>query len=68
MWWLLAPVASTLAGAALIGWRGRLETGRAGHGRDPMREHRALLDALPQPMVGAPVPVTMRLLDPAGLD
>jgi membrane protein YqaA with SNARE-associated domain len=64
IWWLLAPVASTVLGASVLWWFGRHEQGRSsrpGRGGDAMRQHRALLDALAQPRLGDPVPVTMQV-------
>ncbi|MDQ2838472.1 MAG: hypothetical protein M3Y89_13835 [Actinomycetota bacterium] len=63
MWWLLAPVVSTVIGATLLWWRARREIGAPGRVRDAMSEHRSMLAALPQPRADEPVPVTIRLLD-----
>ncbi len=68
MWWLLAPVASTIGGASLLWWRARHELGAPGRGKDAMTEHRLLLAALPQQPPGEPLPVTMRVLDPVAPD
>jgi hypothetical protein len=50
LWWLLAPVASTLLGGLVLMVRAASEPGRrAGRRRsDPIAEHRALLAALAQ--------------------
>ena len=47
MWWLLAPVATTVGGAMLLWWRALAEDrARSGMGRDSISEHHALLSAL----------------------
>jgi hypothetical protein len=48
MWWLLAPVASTLLGALWL-WRPTLPAGarRRWRAAAPIAEHRRFLDALP---------------------
>lgn len=68
MWWLLAPMASTIGGASLLCWRGSREVGSPGRARDAMREHRALLSALARLAADQPLPVTMRVLDPVSTD
>lgn len=65
IWWLLAPLVSTSAGATLLWWRARREIGWPGRRPDAMAAHRRLLAALPQPVPGEASPVTMRVLDPA---
>jgi hypothetical protein len=60
IWWLLAPVASTVLGVSVLWWLGRREPGRVNRG-NAMQQHRALLDALPQPRLGDPIPVTMQV-------
>jgi hypothetical protein len=62
MWWLLAPVASTGLGAAVIWWRTPTGAGRRFRRTDAMSEHQALLRALAQPPSADPPPVTMRVL------
>ncbi|MEO6504040.1 MAG: hypothetical protein ABIQ09_19295 [Jatrophihabitantaceae bacterium] len=63
MWWLLAPVASTGLGAAVIWWRTPIKAGRRLRRADAMSEHQALLQALArQPSASVPPPVTMRVL------
>jgi hypothetical protein len=56
LWWLLAPVLSTVLGAVAIWWRAAGETGRRFRRTDPVSEHQALLRALAQqaPVVAAP--------------
>jgi hypothetical protein len=51
VWWLLAPVASTVLGAIVIWWRTPTETGRRLHRADAISEHQALLRALAQERV-----------------
>lgn len=63
LWWLLAPLASTVVGGFVLMLRGRGDLSRSGR-RDPIADHRALLAALPQPKAGEPEPVTMLVLDP----
>lgn len=63
MWWLLAPVASTVLGASVIWWRAAHESGSSGRARDAMTEHQDLLRALQRPGADHPVPVTMQVLD-----
>jgi DNA-binding GntR family transcriptional regulator len=47
LWWLLAPVATTVGGAVLLWWRALADDrGRGGPGRDSISEHHALLSAL----------------------
>jgi len=48
LWWLLAPVASTLLGGLILMLRAAAEPGRRAARRrtDPVAEHRALLAAL----------------------
>ncbi|HEU5271418.1 MAG TPA: hypothetical protein VFU36_15940 [Jatrophihabitans sp.] len=48
LWWLLAPVASTLLGGLVLTVRAAAEPGHRLRRlrKDPMAEHRALLDAL----------------------
>ncbi|HTZ45410.1 MAG TPA: hypothetical protein VMB79_16235 [Jatrophihabitans sp.] len=62
LWWLLAPVASTVVGAVALALRASATSGSTG--RDPIAEHRALLAALPQPKDGEPEPVTMLVIEP----
>ncbi|MFL6162744.1 MAG: hypothetical protein ACJ74U_11010 [Jatrophihabitantaceae bacterium] len=62
LWWLLAPVASTLLGALWLRMRARFEVGRR-PARDAMAEHRALLTALSPAGAAEPAPVTMLVLD-----
>jgi hypothetical protein len=63
MWWLLAPIASTGLGAAVIWWRAPTENGGRLRRTNAMSEHQALLRALAQqPSADAPPPVTMRVL------
>lgn len=62
MWWLLAPVASTGLGAAVIWWQTPAQTGRRLRRADAMSEHQALLRALAQPSAAAPTPATIRVL------
>lgn len=63
MWWLLAPLLSTTAGAALLSWRGRAEarsaTLRPGNA---VVEHRAMLDALSRVGSNEPLPVNLVLI------
>ena len=62
LWWLLAPVISTLCGALMLMLRARSEAGRR-PGRDGIAEHQALLAALSQRKPDEPVPVTVLVLD-----
>ena len=48
VWWLLAPVASTVLGAVVIWWRTPTETARRLRRADAISEHQALLRALAQ--------------------
>jgi len=48
VWWLLAPVASTVLGAIVIWWRTPTETARRLRRADAISEHQALLRALAQ--------------------
>jgi hypothetical protein len=63
MWWLLAPLLSTAAGAGLLGWRGRAEA-RSGTLRpgNAIVEHRAMLDALSRVGSNEPLPVNLVLI------
>jgi hypothetical protein len=63
MWWLLAPVASTALGAALLWWRSRREPGSASRAGTAMREHQAVLRALSRLQPDDPPPATMLLID-----
>ncbi len=66
MWWLLAPVASTAVGAAVIWWRTPAEGGRRFRRADAMSEHQALMRALARqqpPSAAAGTPATMQVLD-----
>lgn len=58
LWWLLAPVLSTVAGACVFWWLGRRELDSV-RPRDAMGEHRALLAALAPAVPAGPAPVTM---------
>lgn len=62
LWWLLAPVASTLLGGLVLALRAGSETGRRPR-RDPIAEHRALLAALSRNQPDEPPPPTMLVLD-----
>jgi hypothetical protein len=68
MWWLLAPVASTLTGAALLWWRSWLEPGSPSRSSAAMREHQAVLQTLSRLQPADTMPVTMRVLEPAPAD
>ncbi|MDQ1740718.1 MAG: hypothetical protein QOE53_2370 [Pseudonocardiales bacterium] len=48
VWWLLAPIASTMLGAIVIWWRSPTETGNRLRRADAISEHQALLHALAQ--------------------
>jgi hypothetical protein len=48
VWWLLAPVASTVLGTIVIWWRTPTERGRRLRRADAISEHQALLRALAQ--------------------
>ncbi|MDQ1691488.1 MAG: hypothetical protein QOD87_1596 [Pseudonocardiales bacterium] len=63
MWWLLAPLLSTAAGAALLSWRGRAES-RSGTLRpgNAIVEHRAMLHALSRVGSNEPLPVNLVLI------
>jgi hypothetical protein len=64
--WLLAPVASTTAGALLVWWRGRRALGRTGPDH-AMAQHRAMLTALARGHQGAVEPVNLVIVsDPVG--
>jgi len=62
LWWLLAPVISTLLGATLLMLRARSEAGRR-PGRDAIAQHQALLAALGRQNPDEPAPVTVLVLD-----
>ncbi len=62
VWWLLAPIVSTVAGATVLWWRTRTEGGYRRHGSDAISEHQALLRALAAKSATEPLPVTMRVL------
>jgi hypothetical protein len=64
VWWLLAPVASTVIGTAVIWWRAPATAGKRLGGPDPIAEHQALLRVLAQGAAADEVPVTMRVLSP----
>ena len=63
MWWLLAPVLTTAAGAVCLWWRGQRLARSAGW-RTPtaIAEHHAFLEALPQGRAGEPMPLNLVLL------
>jgi hypothetical protein len=64
LWWLLAPVATTSAGALLLWWRAwSAPSGRRLPAARAMAAHRAMLAALPGSAPDDPIPVTLRLLD-----
>jgi hypothetical protein len=65
MWWLLAPVASTVAGAGLLWLRSWCEPGSSSRPAAAMREHQAVLQALSRLQPAEAAPVTMRLLEVA---
>ncbi|MEO7263217.1 MAG: hypothetical protein ABI047_18490 [Jatrophihabitantaceae bacterium] len=60
MWWLLAPVASTGLGAAVIWWRAPTLTGHRLRRADPVSEHQALLRALAKQPVAGSAPLATR--------
>ena len=62
IWWLLAPLASTLAGSGALCWRAAREPGSARSRRDPMRQHQRLLQSLAAAHPNNPEPVTMLVL------
>jgi hypothetical protein len=64
VWWLLAPVASTVVGAGVIWWRARADAGNPLRGSDSIAEHQALLCALATGSAADELPVTMRVLTP----
>lgn len=65
MWWLLAPVASTFAGAGLLWWRSWREPGSSSRPSAAMREHQAVLQTLARLQPADAPPVTMRVLEVA---
>ncbi|MEO6701871.1 MAG: hypothetical protein ABI140_19180 [Jatrophihabitantaceae bacterium] len=62
LWWLLAPVASTLAGTGALAWRAKRAFHTSRRSRDAMREHRTLLHALAGLQPTEPPPPTMLVL------
>jgi len=64
VWWLLAPVASTVVGAGVIWWRARAEAGKPLRGSDSIAEHQALLRALASAPAADELPTTIRVLTP----
>jgi hypothetical protein len=60
LWWLLAPLVSTVLGASVLLARASREPGTSGRARDAMGEHRRLMAALGEP--SEPAPLTMRVL------
>jgi len=62
LWWLLAPVASTLLGGLVLALRAGSTAGRRVR-RDSIAEHRALLAALAHNQPDEPPPATMLVLD-----
>jgi hypothetical protein len=64
MYWLLAPVISTVAGAVVIWWRSRSEDRRRSGPSDAMSQHQALLRALPAGGAAESLPLTVRVLQP----
>jgi DNA-binding FadR family transcriptional regulator len=64
LWWLLAPVASTLLGGLVLMLRAAAEPGRRAARRrtDPVAEHRALLAALARHHPEAGEPASVRVL------
>jgi hypothetical protein len=67
MWWLLAPIVSTVAGAGLLWWRAWREPGSTARPAEAMREHQAVVRALSRPSTD-PLPVTMLVLEAAAAD
>lgn len=63
IWWLLAPVASTVIGAGLLYWRSRREPGSFNRASTAMRDHQAVLRALAGKHPADPLPVTMLLIE-----
>jgi hypothetical protein len=63
IWWLLAPVTVTVAGACVLWWAGQREARSASWpGGDSIQAYRSLLDALPQGRPNEPAPVNLIVL------
>jgi len=62
LWWLLAPLASTVVGVGLLALRARAEVQYRAARQDPIAGHRRLLAALEPAGASAELPVTMRVL------
>lgn len=64
LWWLLAPVLSTVVGALLLSARAHREARFSDERTDPMARHQQLLSALQRTERPADLPATMILLEP----
>ncbi len=64
LWWLLAPVASTVAGALVLSARAHREARYSDERTDPMVRHQQLLSALQRTEPATDLPATMILLEP----
>ena len=64
LWWLLAPLASTLVGVLVMAARARRESRHGGGAQDAMSQHRRLVQALAGVSASPELPPTMIVLDP----